>query len=186
MKTVLVKEKTKTSVASKSTLVLEKVRSGIPLYEIAGDLGISTATASEMMDHELLRERKKIETQQKRGVIDLFEQSFSAEKIAVELSLPLSFVHKTIIQNSNKLNRIEKVEVYKKEKYSEENPDDKTNLTHVEKEHRDHDVMDAYKNGETISAIAQRLFLKNGMVYFILRKNGMEKLNHKAESKVAA
>jgi len=175
MTTVITKEKTKVAVSNSS--VLEKVRNGIPLYEIAGGFGISTAAASEMMDQELLYEKKKIEAVHKRAVVVLHEQNIIPEKISIELNLPLSFVHKVIIQHTNKSKKSEKLAVYKKEKYAEENPNEKNTLTNNEREHRDHAVINAYKSGEEITVIAQRLFLKPGMVYFILRQNGLAKMS---------
>ena len=153
--------------------VLTKVRGGMPLYEVAGEMGISTADASDLMEAELRNEKKKVELQQKRAVTDLFEQHLSAEKIAYELNLPVGFVHKTIIQFSNRMQEAEKIKTFKKDRFVEENPDDKSTLNRAEKEIRNREVAEAFKKGSDLNTIATRFFLKPSMVRFILRDSGV-------------
>ena len=50
--------------------VLERMRNGEPLYEIAGSMGISTHHASEMMEAELIKEAKKQLTFQTRYYLE--------------------------------------------------------------------------------------------------------------------
>lgn len=154
--------------------VLAKVRSGMPLYEIAGGMGISTAEASDLLEAELKNEKKKKDLADRKQVVDLHLQGKDNAEISEMMNVSVNFILQTIAVHYSRKLMVEKPVSHFHDKEKESNPDGLSTLSALERKKRDEDVAKAYNSGLKVSRVAEMYGLTAPMVYFILRKNGIK------------
>ncbi|MEP7169149.1 MAG: hypothetical protein ABI855_07225, partial [Bacteroidota bacterium] len=163
-----------TETIKEAVSILSRMRSGVPLYEIAAEERISIGDASFRLNDELMQEKKNKDQELHNKIISRYENGGLEEELSKELDIPFTKVKKILAKWGAYQNNTPGYTQRQREQFNEENPDVANNLSLKEREERNNAVADAFASGKSIKEIAGQFYLKPGMVYFILRNKGIQ------------